>query len=457
VAFYWDNPYKFEHDRPLITSCRVLGISQMLGLQPSNAGLELVCDTFITNIAMAAETEKAMSYSRHRGHYARDRYTHPAFTYSNAIKAAALIERADLTIENRTLPGHRGKQSTLTATPALIEFWEDSKEQPIHDPNAETIIIRSRDEERRLIQYAESPKIIAMRAAVGPINEMLRGVRLDLPESPDITKIGNGLVRFQKVGTNRYGEPVLKTHYVRLLNKGGYRVFTSNIRLQGRFYCAQQGIPSRVRLNMLMNGEPVCELDFSAMHPTMAYNAAGIRMDGSPYEGVAGGFTRDQIKLGLLIVLNARDKQTAVKALALNGRQIGITYASAQKLVAALIERHDAVRKSLCSDVGIRLMNTDSKIILDAVGALVAAGIPCIPIHDSLVVPKRFEGQTRAQMLKSWAKFQNSVNLCSITAKVPIIPQSPGERFFPSRPYRSSARVGMVRGMSGRWLFVQWR
>jgi hypothetical protein len=86
------------------------------------------------------------------------------------------------------------------------------------------------------------------------------------------------------------------------------------------------------------------------MHPTLAYSVAGIRMDRDPYDignaYSAGepGRTRKQVKLGLLIVLNARDPASAVRALAMHGREIGITHEKAKAIVNAIMDRHDAIR-----------------------------------------------------------------------------------------------------------------
>jgi hypothetical protein len=85
---------------------------------------------------------------------------------------------------------------------------------------------------------------------------------------------------------------------------------------------------------MTINGEPCAELDFSAMHPTLAYNIAGVQMDGDPYD-LGDAFERRQVKLGLLIVMNARDPASAARALAQHGRQLGINHDKAKAIVNA--------------------------------------------------------------------------------------------------------------------------
>jgi hypothetical protein len=61
-------------DHPLIYSWRLAGFAEAIGMKAAGADQELVLDTFLTNLALASETEKPLSYSRHRGHYRRSRY-----------------------------------------------------------------------------------------------------------------------------------------------------------------------------------------------------------------------------------------------------------------------------------------------------------------------------------------------------------------------------------------------
>ena len=78
MADHFDHGFDAERftdrDHPLIYSCRLPGFAEAVGMKPASADQELVLDTFLTNLALASETEKPLSYSRHRGHYRRSRY-----------------------------------------------------------------------------------------------------------------------------------------------------------------------------------------------------------------------------------------------------------------------------------------------------------------------------------------------------------------------------------------------
>jgi hypothetical protein len=407
-----------DRDHPLIYSCRLPGFAEAIGMKPASANRELVLDTFLTNLAMAGEAEKALSYSRHRGHYRRSRYRPRAFTYTHAMRAVAKVVDAGLGIENRTLPGHRGWQSTITATPLLMSYWSDAAEDPVYDSNAETIILKSRDEEKRLLEYTDAPLTRGLREEIGTINAMLRGTDIDVPGA---IKLAKDLLLFEELAWDEYGRPFVKRHYVRLTDKAGRRIFAGDFEHHGRFYCSAQNIPSDARSTMTINGEPCAELDYSAMHPSLAYNIAGVQMDGDPYD-LGDAFERRQVKLGLLIVMNAGDPASAARALARHGRQLGINHDKAKAIVNAILKRHDAIRAMLCNDWGIKLMNLDARIMVQVMNALVARGIPCIGIHDSVVLPERYGGDAQAEMEKSWALHSKGPTLCEIKGKSAILP-----------------------------------
>ena len=93
----------------------------------------------------------------------------------------------------------------------------------------------------------------------------------------------------------------------------------------------------------------------------------------------------------------------------------------------AILNRHDAIRAMLCNDWGIKLMNVDARIMVQVMNALVARGIPCIGIHDSIVVQHRFEGQALAEMEKSWAQNSKGPNRSNIKRKFGAILHTGGE------------------------------
>jgi hypothetical protein len=420
VAYYWDDTVK--HDRPLITNCFVPGLAHAAGLHPSSATEERDLDMLLTNIALANQEERPLSYSRHRGHEYR------GITLGRVHSCVGTVLNAGLALERRTKPGHRGWQSDLRATPALTEIFEDHNQQPVYGPR-DPIILRSRRNTRTLLPL--KPMRDRTRQ-VERFNEMLSGVRLGL-DMTGALKLRNNLWLFERLDEDGFGNPRVRRQKLRLDRMCGHRVFTTDTEHHGRFYCPAQNIPSDARLMMTMNGEPVVELDFPSMHVALAYHLCGARLDGDAY-GIEG-FTRKQAKLGMLTAFNATKPDKAVASLtdARPGRQVLSNRKDAAILIEALTERHAPITSMLCSDAGMVLMNLDSRIMLTAVDRLLAKGISCTPIHDSLLVPERREGEAHEAMNFGWSEVlgktrdQNlSITHCSIEKKQQKVSHSGG-------------------------------
>jgi hypothetical protein len=182
---------------------------------------------------------------------------------------------------------------------------------------------------------------------------------------------------------------------------------------------------------MTMNGDQVVELDFSGMHVALAYSRCGATLDGDPYE--IPGFTRQQAKLGLLTAFNATSLPAAIASLtdARKGKRVIASRKEAARLLEALKVRHAPIASMLCSDAGMTLMNLDARVMLSAVDHLIARGIPCIPVHDSIVVPLQYEGEAREALYYGWCSQNVSPSLCNIEKKRQKAPQDGGEGLVP--------------------------
>jgi hypothetical protein len=409
AGYYFDPQDDFDRDYPFTCRWRALEMAEALGLRPApDAGYKLVRDSMLADLWLAAEAGKALSYSRHIGFYKRSRYRPAAFTYTNVVRVAAEIVEAELAIENRTKPGHRGRQSTLTATPALYDPQQGMDHHPIlYDPSGETIVLRSRGEDRALMPYDDTRATMGMRKDVAAVREMHASTVIGVPGG---SRVGNHIL-FERLDTDRYGRLVVKRQFVRVVpGNGGRRLFTENWNQHGRFYGWWQNIPSAARASMTINGQPVSEPDFSCMHPMIAYSLAGQRLDGDAYD-VGAGFDRGDVKAGMMIAINAKDDRTAVKALT---RSRKISYDRCGKIIDAIRERHKPIERSICADAGIHLMNVDAQIMMAVTTGLMADGIPAVPVHDSVIVPAQFTDQAKAKMAESWERFCGKVNPCVI-------------------------------------------
>jgi hypothetical protein len=447
MAYYWGHPDKYDRDRPLITNCFVPGLARAAGLHPSSAAEERDLDMLLTNLALAHQEGRPLSYSRHKEH------KYCGITFGRVLVAVEIIKRAALAEEWRQKPGHRGRQSTLTATPALTEIFDKHGQKPVYD-RGHPIIPRSRKDGSVLPLRPMRDR----QRQVERVNEMLTGLTLGL-DMTGALELRNNLWLFERLEEDQFGNPRLVQQKLRLDRMDGRRVFTSNTQHHGRFYCPPQNIPGSARLLSILNGEQVVELDFVAMHASLAYAMIGAEMVGNAYE--IPGFDRKQVKLGLLTAFNATTLQAALAALtdARAGNPVFASRKQAERLLEALKVRHTPIASMLCSDAGMTLMNADSKIMMEAVDYLIARGIPSIPIHDSILVAARHEGEAHEALNFGWRTQNLSPSLCNIEKKPQKAPQygcegSGSPRCFPSSPRSGwwSSVLAEARCDVGEWV-----
>ena len=400
---YWD--YPFQHDRPLITNCFVPGLACAARINPSSAIEERDLDMLLTNIALADQEGRPVSYSRNKNHAYFD------ITFGRVLSGVARIESADLALGRLTKRGQRGWQSDLRATPALIEIFDKYGQKPTYGPR-DLIILRSRRDGSPLPMR---PSRDLLRQ-VERVNEMQRATTISL-EMTGALKLKNDLWVFERLDEDRFGNPRLIQQKLRLDHTEGRRVFTSDHKHHGRFYCSPQNVPGSARLQMTLGGQQVVELDFASMHVSLAYGLCGARLEGDPYE--IRGFTRKQGKLCLLTAINATSIPAAVRALtdARVNKAVAANQTHALRLVEAVKARHAPIEKMLCSDAGMRLMNIDARIMLTAADRLLAKGIHCIPIHDSIVVPEQHESEAYEALNFGWNSQNPQLTPCIIAKK----------------------------------------
>lgn len=81
----------------------------------------------------------------------------------------------------------------------------------------------------------------------------------------------------------------------RIYSRGSYS-------LGGRFYSPFQSFRSQTRLHLKIDGEHVCEVDLSSLHPTMLYRMAGKTLEHDPY--AVEGYPRSVVKVAMQVHLN---------------------------------------------------------------------------------------------------------------------------------------------------------
>jgi hypothetical protein len=394
-------------DRPLTFQWRLpSGFADTLGLPAaSNSAYEVTRGVVLAEALLGAESGQGVSYSRRKVSYARGkRYRAPGHTYSTVLGSVAELEREGWLFEHRVEPNNLGWQSSFWATPDLIKAADGLAAGLIFQGREP---IRLKDGARNLVDYPETLKTLRLRKALEPINARLNELKIEVPGA-----VPKG--RHLRVG-DAYILPVPGNGLHRVFNRGSFAC-------GGRAFGWWQNIPKIVRCNLSIDGRATAEADYAALHATILYNEQGLNFVGDPYD--VDGFSRDHIKAGFNIALNASNRGSAVYALA---DRIEVHRSYASRILAAIEKRHQPIGGAFCSDAGVRLMRMDSELILRALKAANDDGIPALPVHDALIAPAQFIDRVAEKMLEAFETEIGRANPCQIKIKRKKVPHM-GER-----------------------------
>jgi len=238
-------------------------------------------------------------------------------------------------------------------------------------------VVMLKDRHGRLVDYEDSDETNRWREVVESLNALLRDTQIAWRSGRKL-KEHKGQLVFQ-----------------RKFNRQSFDCL-------GRLYCgAVQTLRKTTRATILLNDEETAEPDFKGLHPRLLYAAEGLQIapDVDVYSfaktakvsaGLRDSMTkkqmRDLARAAQLYAFNARGRKSACQAVENNK---GIAYSDARALYDAMAAQHVPIAKYFGADMGIRLQRLDSDIMTLVLAELVALGIPGLPVHDSVVCPKR--------------------------------------------------------------------
>jgi hypothetical protein len=199
------------------------------------------------------------------------------------------------------------------------------------------------------------------------------------------------------------------------------RIFTKKMLNGGRFYgiIAQQ-LPKEIRSIMTINGLPVVELDYQAIHPSLLFSSIGIHPPENiyVYEKTEDPQERNLMKIISLVAFNAHTEQKALKAIRkeYNDRyQVMLKDTDIKLGLELLCLYHPELEQFLFKGLGVELQYTDSQIMDEILDKLTKAGVPAIPVHDSVIVPERDCEYVRSVMVDAYQKITKTDHLPHIT------------------------------------------
>lgn len=321
-----------------------------------------------------ADSAEIHSYSRNAAFYERPRrYQNGLFSRRKVVSAVDRLAAMGL-IENWVQSeGVRGRQSTVSATPALVDIYGNviGSDKPSLLFPSETVILK--DENKILADYRDTAQTKSFRRGLARYNEAL-----------NCTDVCGAKV-----------SPVV-------------RIFNKTFDRTGRFYChgdSWQNIKSNERAAISIDGEPTAELDYVSIHPSILYGERGLTPPTDSYE--IEGYPRKAVKLAMLILLNALTERQAILSIvdtidpAIAPPRSAQAHHTARDMVAKIKQKHAPISDAFGSDAGARLMSIDAKIMARIIDELLAQGIVPLCIHDSVIVPSSKVDITRHVMEKA--------------------------------------------------------
>jgi hypothetical protein len=285
------------------------------------------------------------------------------------------------------------------------------------------------------------------------------------PETARTKEIKKVLTQANKVNEQaiiRYGKYILHGHLVAKFK----RKFTLYGRLHTMGCRHYQGFSEDERATFTINGDPVVELDFKGLHPSLLYAEEGLQSWQDPYSTIVDDpdkSIRPVLKQALLALINGKGKWTKPKpgrghkkqwlsaetiaqkaihhviwydkatyakckekgweitptkrlkmkeAARLRAALAAKGITEAKQLIKAFEDAHPKIAHRFCTgDVGMKLMNKDSRIALDIIEHFTSQGIPILCVHDSFIVQEQHKKELEKVMKQTYKKHTNGFRI----------------------------------------------
>jgi hypothetical protein len=191
--------------------------------------------------------------------------------------------------------------------------------------------------------------------------------------------------------------------------------------LGGRFHGGfWQQLPKSYRQHIRINDQPTVEVDYSGLHPSLAYALQGATPPPDPYAldlpslDLPPELQRKLVKRLALDAINAKDRKSAFKALRDYANSTGLTRALKEldapvtltdalldDILFAFEEANPAIHGYIGSDSGVELMAVDGRITNRLMQAFTARAKPLLTVHDSYIVLYEDEQLLKDEMIKA--------------------------------------------------------
>jgi len=381
-----------------------------LTLKPSSAAFALVPGSLSNRASRAAlsilanlivasrEGQNWVFYSRDRNAYAGQRRYRPSWqTLAAMTQAVEALEWANVVEHRRTRPSPSAiLRSAIRPTRAFELDLGGVPPGDLIETQREVIVLRSKS--RQLVDYRDSSSVRQLRRDVLEHNEFLA-----------MFEIGIDHIDAQCDASN---VAIVRGHRLDLQRRQYRRIFNGDFSHGGRWYGPfWQHLPSRIRAGLRIDRSPVIEIDYQGCHPHLmaAWHGIALPVNADPYE--RHGYERRHMKRAFNILLNAKSFAQARRAIANRfiadwGRD---SYHKSVDLIQAVQAQFPGLERSWLAGFGGRLQNIDADICARVQRKLRRAGVPCLSVHDSFIVPILNSQQLRSIMDDEFNKKQQQL------------------------------------------------
>ena len=181
--------------------------------------------------------------------------------------------------------------------------------------------------------------------------------------------------------------------------------YTSSRMLGGRIYTAFQSLPSRryhVRQNILLDGEPVCEVDFNANHLRLNLAIQGIDAGEDPYLEIAElagrNTTRDHVKAFITVAMGASSRVEAIGG----SLKLKLSPKRFPRIETATIELFPQVE--LFTGFGVLAQALEGQILIKAMRYAMDLDVPMLPLHDAVIVRQKDSEVAKKALYRAWCE-----------------------------------------------------
>lgn len=375
----------------------------------------------LTNLVVGHGRELPVACHRNYTRYYKipARYGMPHMTYDIIIKAIVNnlihLDLVDYKEGNYQPWFEPTIVSTISAKDELWEHFEvDGSDGwgAYNEFYSDPVILKDRKtvkKYKRFVDYDDNQDTRSWRQSLASYNQLMEDTSIQ--ESAQAGPPGTPAAPPSSISTkNGFLE---QAAFPNILDGRAYRIWSNGkFELGGRFYGPDyQSLNSERRANLLINGNPVIELDFSGFHLRLLYHQLGHDYQEDPYTAVASDeASRNLLKHLCIISLNAKSEYSTFESILNNPEFQGDLRKSPYDL-DDLIRRFKHVHSRLSdyfySGHGLTLQNNDSNIAADVLSYFTAKKIPCLSVHDSFIVEEQHEDELRQVMTDVYKEHVN--------------------------------------------------